>query len=246
MILLNQNIIEKKLSTSYINVTNSFLAKYKEYFRGKSFNISECPPGFDGALCNPCENGHFKPFYGSRSCIKCPCLIDPESLTKLSSLLSFFNIFTLILKLSQADPNVKRKYIYKATVYLFWLDIKQKDLKSKPFLTNTYLKYDSSQFHLILSKTKSEFRRLPVLQPKLDQSKIRNSLQRDFRLHWGHRFLNHNFPKQIHRSGHCQVRNVQYLRHLILYPGPGRQLDLKSLPNRWAFRFRIRWGNPFL
>ena len=80
-ILINQEVVEKQLQTAYINVINSFLTKYDSNFLGKIYNISDCPPGFEGPLCTPCQFGTFKPFYGSRSCIACPCTLNPSKVT---------------------------------------------------------------------------------------------------------------------------------------------------------------------
>ena len=72
-IYLNQEVVENQLQTAYINVINSFLTKYDSNFLGKAYNMADCPPGFEGPLCTPCEYGTFKPFYGSRECVTCPC-----------------------------------------------------------------------------------------------------------------------------------------------------------------------------
>jgi hypothetical protein len=75
-IFLNQEIILNQLKSAFISPFNSFLSKYHKNFEGVIFNVSDCPPGFDGPLCKPCQFGYFKPFYGSRGCVKCPCPID--------------------------------------------------------------------------------------------------------------------------------------------------------------------------
>ena len=38
--------------------------------------MADCPPGFEGPRCTPCEFGYFKPFYGSRKCVQCPCTMN--------------------------------------------------------------------------------------------------------------------------------------------------------------------------
>jgi hypothetical protein len=76
IITLNEANIFNQLKSTYISIFNSFLSKHNENFQGKVFNLIECPPGFEGSFCKPCKFGYFKPFYGSRQCVKCPCRIN--------------------------------------------------------------------------------------------------------------------------------------------------------------------------
>lgn len=69
-------MVQKQIQNAYINVINTFLTKYEDEFWGKIYNLSDCPPGFEGPICKPCQFGTFKPFYGSRDCVKCPCQVD--------------------------------------------------------------------------------------------------------------------------------------------------------------------------
>ena len=77
-IFVNQEVVLAQLNNANINVINTFLSKYDSNFLGKIYNVADCPPGFEGALCLPCGEGYFKPFYGSRSCVECPCTIIHE------------------------------------------------------------------------------------------------------------------------------------------------------------------------
>ena len=78
-IFINQEVVKKQLETAYINVINSFLTKYDSNFLGKTYNMADCPPGFEGPLCTPCKFGFFKPFFGSRECVECPCTMREEN-----------------------------------------------------------------------------------------------------------------------------------------------------------------------
>ena len=75
-IFLNKSIVMDQLKSTYISIFNSFLSKHHQSFLGKIYNLVDCPPGFEGALCEPCKFGFFKPFYGSRACVECPCSVD--------------------------------------------------------------------------------------------------------------------------------------------------------------------------
>ena len=76
-VYINQEVVKNQLETAFINVINSFLTKYDSNFLGKIYNMTDCPPGFEGPLCTPCQFGYFKPFYGSRECVACPCTVHP-------------------------------------------------------------------------------------------------------------------------------------------------------------------------
>jgi hypothetical protein len=77
-VYLNKEVVQKQIQNAYINVINTFLTKFEDEFWGKTYNLSDCPPGFEGPICRPCDFGTFKPFYGSRKCLKCPCLVDED------------------------------------------------------------------------------------------------------------------------------------------------------------------------
>lgn len=76
-LFLNQEKVLNQLRSADISPFNSFLSKYHRFFTGQVFNMADCPPGFEGPLCQPCRFGYFKPFYGTRKCVECPCKIAP-------------------------------------------------------------------------------------------------------------------------------------------------------------------------